>query len=178
MKTQSLTRLSLLLTLVAPGLACAQSRPAPPAMAAPAINYATQNITFPADAGVINVKDFGAKGDGKTDDTRAIQDALDRHMGGFRILYFPNGTYLVTDKLTFGGDIGRAKQFVMQGQSEAGTIIKLADYMPGYEAGQRKFLLTMWEGGSTGQAFHNFIYNMTFDVGKGNPGGRGFAVDE
>ena len=129
-----------------------------------------ENITFPADAGVINVRDFGAKGDGKTDDTVAIQKAIDHYMGQFRILYFPNGTYLVTNKLSYGGDIGRAKQFVMQGQSEAGTVIKLSDNAPGYEAGQRKFLLTMYEGGSTGQAFHNFIYNMTFDVGKGNPG--------
>lgn len=41
-----------------------------------------------------NVKDFGAEGDGKTDDTQAIQQALDYlidHGGG--TLYFPNGHY-------------------------------------------------------------------------------------
>ncbi|MET7000210.1 glycosyl hydrolase family 28-related protein [Chitinophaga defluvii] len=41
-----------------------------------------------------NVKDFGALGDGKTDDTQAIQQALDYiidHGGG--TLYFPNGHY-------------------------------------------------------------------------------------
>lgn len=41
-----------------------------------------------------NVRDFGAKGDGRTDDTRAIQKAMDYlvdHGGG--TLYFPNGKY-------------------------------------------------------------------------------------
>lgn len=41
-----------------------------------------------------NVKDFGAMGDGETDDTQAIQSALDYlidHGGG--TLYFPNGHY-------------------------------------------------------------------------------------
>lgn len=41
-----------------------------------------------------NVKDFGAKGDGTADDTRAIQSAIDyvmEHGGG--TLYFPNGHY-------------------------------------------------------------------------------------
>lgn len=41
-----------------------------------------------------NVRDFGAKGDGKNDDTHAIQKGLDYlidHGGG--TLYFPNGKY-------------------------------------------------------------------------------------
>lgn len=41
-----------------------------------------------------NVKEFGAKGDGVTDDTHAIQSALDYVMGhGGGTLYFPNGRY-------------------------------------------------------------------------------------
>lgn len=53
-------------------------------------------------ADVINVRDFGAKGDGKTDDTDAIQAAFDEHVGGAaggRIV-FPRGTYVVTDSVT------------------------------------------------------------------------------
>jgi len=48
---------------------------------------------------VFNVKDFGAKGDGVTNDTEAIQRAIDaaRTVGG--IVYFPSGTYMV-DRLT------------------------------------------------------------------------------
>lgn len=43
----------------------------------------------------VNVKDFGAKGDGATDDTDAIQEALDSLSSG-EILYFPPGTYPIT----------------------------------------------------------------------------------
>lgn len=41
----------------------------------------------------INVKDFGAKGDGTSNDATAIQNAFDalKNTGG--IIYFPNGTY-------------------------------------------------------------------------------------
>lgn len=46
-------------------------------------------------ADVVNVKDFGAKGDGITDDTEAIQDALD-FCGNSNVAWFPPGTYIVT----------------------------------------------------------------------------------
>lgn len=47
----------------------------------------------------INVKDFGAKGNGKSDDTKAIQEAIDAvdEQGG--IVYLPPGTYLISDSL-------------------------------------------------------------------------------
>jgi polygalacturonase len=44
---------------------------------------------------------YSAKGDGKTDDTAAIQRALNDLMGQHRILYFPNGTYLVSKTLVW-----------------------------------------------------------------------------
>jgi len=42
----------------------------------------------------VNVKDYGAKGDGVTDDTTAIQAALDYVATNGGTLYFPAGTYM------------------------------------------------------------------------------------
>lgn len=53
------------------------------------------------------VKDFGAKGDGKTDDTQAIQQAIDaaKAYGKNAIAYLPAGTYKITRPLEVcGGD--------------------------------------------------------------------------
>lgn len=42
-----------------------------------------------------NVKDFGAKGDGITDDTNAIKRAIQSSQN----LYFPEGTYIISEKI-------------------------------------------------------------------------------
>ena len=49
-------------------------------------------------AGTFNVKQFGATGDGTTDDTDAIQDAIGAaHDADGGVVLFPPGTYLVTN---------------------------------------------------------------------------------
>ncbi|UYZ62045.1 glycosyl hydrolase family 28-related protein [Hymenobacter weizhouensis] len=133
-------------------------------------------VVFPADAGVINITQapYFAKGDGKTDNTAALQQAINDYLKSGRILYFPKGIYLISNKLTYGSDLSRAKNLMLQGQSQAGTVIKLANGAAGYgSASSPKPLLTMFEGGSTGQAFRNTINDLTFDVGSGNPGAIG-----
>ena len=47
----------------------------------------------------INIKDFGAVGDGVADDTTAIQAAFDAINATQRSVYFPPGAYRVTDTL-------------------------------------------------------------------------------
>lgn len=64
------------------------------------------------DTSVASVKKFGARGDGLTDDTAAIQRAIHsiRVGGSVRAggaaLYFPIGRYVVTDTLDFGNIAG------------------------------------------------------------------------
>lgn len=64
-------------------------------------------------AEVLSVKDFGAKGDGATDDTAAIQAALEAAPDHGGVVFFPAGTYRVTSTLTIpsvtdlsGGSLG------------------------------------------------------------------------
>ena len=52
-------------------------------------------FTTKKETAAINVRDFGATGDGKTDDTVAVQTAINCLPRGAR-LYFPAGTYLVS----------------------------------------------------------------------------------
>ncbi len=49
---------------------------------------------------VINVKEFGAKGDGTTNDSSAIQSAIDAVSSSGGAVFFPPGTYLLNTGLT------------------------------------------------------------------------------
>jgi hypothetical protein len=55
-------------------------------------------------ADVISVKDFGAVGDGTTDDTAAIQAAINAASGGNSTVYIPDGVYRITSGLTIPDD--------------------------------------------------------------------------
>lgn len=50
-------------------------------------------------ATVVSVKQFGAAGDGVTDDTVAIQAALDAADGGAGVVYVPSGNHMISDTL-------------------------------------------------------------------------------
>ena len=71
----------------------------------------------------VNVHALGAAGDGTTDDTAAIQKAIESH----RVLYFPSGHYIVRDTLKLRPDT------VMIGLHPTLTQFDLPDGTPGYQ---------------------------------------------
>ena len=141
---------------------------------------AGENIVFPADAGVLNVKAFGAKGDGVTDDTAAIQAALNAYPNGQRIIYLPNGTYLVSDKLSWpAGTPGTGNEYkntTLQGQSQNGATIKLKNGVAGF-TNPNSPKSVIFTGPAPAQRFGNSIRNLTVDTGMGNPGAIGIQFN-
>jgi hypothetical protein len=95
------------------------------------VNSVTGDKFFPK-AIAINVKtQYGAKGDGVTDDTKAIRKAIQENHR--RPIYFPAGTYLVSDRLEYRNLSGKFEAFTwLQGQNRATTTIRLKNNAPGY----------------------------------------------
>ncbi len=105
-------------------------------------------------------RDYGAKGDGKADDTDAIQSALSALStlaGKSPILYIPNGTYLVTRTVT----VKSAKDISVIGEDPTTTTLK-------------------WGGGRGGSLLHidgvsySRFDRITFD----GSGSAGVLVDQ
>ncbi len=70
---------------------------------------------------MINVKEFGAKGDGKTDDTAAITSAIAALPAAGGVVFFPAGTYLVAPG-TPSFSVGAGA--VLEGEGRSASIIK------------------------------------------------------
>ena len=86
----------------------------------------------------VNVHALGVKGDGATDDTAALQQAISTH----RVLYLPGGHYVVRDTLRLTPDT------VLIGLHPTLTQIDLLDETPGYQGvGAPKAVLLAPPGG-------------------------------
>src|SRR5262245_41409044 len=110
----------------------------------------SEDILFPPDAGVMDVtkSPYHARGDGRTDDTEALQQALLDNANANRIIYLPNGTYLISGTLrwpTAPLADSRYRRTILQGQSRDGTKIRLADDAPGFGAAGRPRSV-LWTG--------------------------------
>ncbi len=57
------------------------------------------NLNSTVSFDLCNVKDFGAAGDGITDDTRAIQKAANEAREYDKVLFIPGGNYLITSRV-------------------------------------------------------------------------------
>ena len=71
---------------------------------------------------LVSVRDFGAKGDGATDDLPAIQNAIDSVSGNGGVVFFPgsDAPYLIDGTIQMKANVTLAGEY-------AGSIIKLAD---------------------------------------------------
>jgi Pectate lyase superfamily protein len=153
---------------------------------------------LPGDGAILNVRDFGARGDGVADDTAPIRRAIvaaqvDQGQGFWpaRIVYFPAGTYRVTDTLAKRDAAGRwLSSMSLVGESRERVRIKLDDGAPGFgRAHQPKAIVYTsssllagepraggkdYEGlGEGNDAYGNTIEDLTIDAGRGNPGAIG-----
>ena len=88
----------------------------------------------------VDVRTLGVKGDGKTDDTAALREAIAKH----RALFFPSGTYRVTGSLELRPDT------VLVGLNPGNTSIAAAAASPEFQgAGEPVGVLVAPRGGRT-----------------------------
>lgn len=116
----------------------------------------------------VNVRDFGARGDGQTDDTAAIQAAI-QALGGISApypgtayyhemqeLYFPPGKYQISDSLRIGNGRFRGDGTVIE-QTHPGRAIFVSD-----SAWRMSFSGFTFLGG----AKHLVLHNPNLDTGQ------------
>src|SRR6185436_11361649 len=93
---------------------------------------------LPPTAEWTNVRTLGVKGDGKADDTEAIQKAIAAH----RVLYFPLGYYIVKNTLVLKPDT------VLVALHSGSTQLDLPDSTPGFQGvGAPKAIVETPRGG-------------------------------
>ena len=111
----------------------------------------------------VNVRDFGAKGDGITDDTEAIKNAYSTAKETNRGLYFPSGIYLV-DKMVIDDSMAVGNIFI-KGEDKFSTILKLKD-----KAVIGDFCTMFKFSNLDGEHVDISIQNIGFDMNfRGNP---------
>jgi hypothetical protein len=113
----------------------------------------------------LNVRELGAKGDGVTDDTQVLQNALQQSNG--RAVYLPAGKYLVTKPLSYR-TTGEQPALKVFGDGISATII-----VARLQAG------AVIDLDGTGQRYHfefgGYVHDLTID--GGNPGAASQPVD-
>jgi hypothetical protein len=113
--------------------------------------------TAPVTAGVFNVKTYGAKGDGSTNDKAAIQAAIDAcYTAGGGTVFFPTGTYIVDPA---GGRIVLKSGVSLSGQGDS-SVLKIKNAAGNFE---------VWFAPADGYSLTNAeISHLKFDTNMAN----------
>lgn len=141
---------------------------------------------YPLDTVVdVTAAPYNADPSGVEDSTSAIQQAMDDHDGDIlkrTILYFPDGTYRLSDSLLLDthdeANGGSGRGIVFQGQSRDGVVLRLDDSAVGFgDPAAPKPVVDFNEANEIGGwqfvAFRTYIFDLTLDIGSGNPGAIG-----
>jgi hypothetical protein len=94
---------------------------------------------------VINVKAFGAKGDGITDDTTAIVAAINAFKSGVyigRVVYFPTGNYKISSQI----DLGNCSNIVLRGDGSESSYFTCTTAINSAFYASATFALQTWAG--------------------------------
>ncbi len=148
---------------------------------------------LPHGAGFRNVRDFGAKGNGVSDDTSAFIRALELERGGTGTrektpanVYVPSGTYLLSDTLIvyratlLAGDADQPPTLVLKKNSPGfGDPQKPKPLIVTYGAYETDPADRQWAirtdqvGGSTNNTFLITVRHLNLKIEAGNPGAWG-----
>ncbi len=96
----------------------------------------------------VNIQALGGRGDGAIDNTQVIQSALAHHSE----IFFPTGTYLVTQPLTISGG--------QKLYGQAGSVIQLASSASAFQSSANQAFITVNGNGLAPVSFsHLWFYN-------------------
>jgi Pectate lyase superfamily protein len=144
---------------------------------------------YPVASGVIDVKaaPYFAKGDGSSDDTAALQSAINDGQGTGRAIYLPEGIYLISAPLKFAENAsyqrnGLFGRNVLRGAGVDSSTIRLKDNSLTDPAAPKAMIangfISFFDAETQREVtsadwFHNSITDLSIHIGSGNPGAKG-----
>lgn len=144
------------------------------------VDFTSPETLLPRGTRYIDFREaFGARGDGKTDDTDAFEKAFavlsNKVPGAYYTLYLAPGTYLISRPLWC------SRFFILQGSGRDRTILRLRDQSKEFQDSNKpepvlRASSTRGAPGSNqgvnGSSIGIYIHDLTIDTGTGNPGAK------